>query len=150
MATPKKKTVTAKKTSATGKTRAKKQAPVPVDEDGFMCLQGELLWKYRAVDAEYRNTVLAMDGKQREILEELKKYPDLQRMVGERDALTISVRLHQNELIEVYKVISDALHIADMTNVSIDDRTGRVFVLDDGKQIPVKPVKPKTRRKTVH
>lgn len=111
----------------------------PTDEEGVLVLQGELLWKWRALDAEMRHAGLAVQEKQREIDDEVAKHETLKTLIGDKHGL---VRAHSQAQIEMKALLGEMekqLGIS-MERVSIDDKTGRVYVLDDaGQAIPQKP-----------
>jgi hypothetical protein len=135
------------KTAPTSKTAPKVAASHPyVDAEGFLCLHGELLWKFRAVDAEYRNLVLGVEAKRNLIAEEIKKHPELAQMLAERDAITQQANAYLGEVRAVQAEIEKALSVK-LQECTIDDKTGRVFQLVDGKAEPMLP--PGTPKKPV-
>ena len=101
---------------------------VPVDDDGIAVLRGELFWKWKAADTEVRNADLALKLKQTEIAKMLEQHPEIQKAMDDRTALVNKSVQTQNELRAVYKDLETHLGI-EMTNVSIDDQTGRIYVL---------------------
>lgn len=119
--------------------RSKKPAlgdGIRVDDDGFPYLGGELLWKFRAVDAEYKNAVLAMNMKIAELDAEMSKHPDIKRLIGERESLALVMKDAIKELGNVNRQIEEEVGV-QLSNCSIDDKTGRIFMLD-GSVPPMK------------
>jgi hypothetical protein len=109
-----------------------------VDADGFLCLTGTLLWKYRAIDAEYRNTQLAALRKQADIEEEIQKHDRLRGLVAERRALLGESSVRATELQAVQQEIEATLGVS-LKDCAIDDKSGRIFTLRaDGTQEPVR------------
>jgi hypothetical protein len=106
-------------------------------EDSFLYLKGELLWKYRAVDAEYRNFMLALNMKKQEVQNEFDKHPELAKLIRERDYLLSQASIHAKEVQEVNMQIEKELKV-ELKNCSIDDKTGRIFVLDNGVEVAPK------------
>ena len=132
----------AKKTSATpknGHTNGHGDAR-HVDDEGNLCLAGELFWKYRALDAEYRNAVLAQMNKNLEMVEELKKHPELMKIVAEKDALGESAKRQAIALSELMETIGKVLG-TDLAQCSIDDKSGRIFIHENGEMVPLKATK---------
>lgn len=129
------------------KATTKAQHQPPVDEDGVLILRGELFWKWRALDADIKRTRTEADAKQATIDAEIAKHDVLKSLIGDKHAL---VREHSQHVLEMHAVhveMEKTLGV-DIKNVSIDDKSGRVHVLDaDGTPTPLKP---KTKRsKTV-
>jgi hypothetical protein len=109
-----------------------------VDADGFVCLTGTLLWKYRAIDAEYRNAQLAALRKQVEIEEEVQKHDHLRGLIAERKALLGESSVRATELQAVQQEIETTLGVS-LRNCAIDDKSGRIYLLgEDGTQKPVR------------
>ena len=117
------------------------------DSDGFLCLRGEILWKFRAVDAEHRNLLLGVEQKRAAVAEEITKHPDLLRLIGERDALILQANQHSKEVMSIQQEIEASLGI-ELKDCTIDDKTGRLFILTNGEQVPVLPKKPTKTVKT--
>jgi hypothetical protein len=123
-------------------------ADVFVDTDGVICLRGELLWKYRAVDAEYRNILLAIGQKDSAIRLEIQKNRTLSALMAEKETLQVSKKSHEVELNEVHSSIESVLGIS-LKECAIDDKTGRVFSFaEDGKTIPLLAKKKRSPRKS--
>jgi hypothetical protein len=129
-------------------TRTKKSTTAPasngehLDSDGFLCLKGALFWKWRAVDAEYRNTEMAYKEKVRVVAEEIQKHPELVKAMAERDAIGVAVKARAKEVQEVYADIEKEYGIKLGEGFSIDDTTGRMYQLDNGQRTPVAPPTP--------
>lgn len=119
----------------------KKVSP-PVDDDGILVLRGEMFFRWKSADSEMRNAELSLKLKQIEVAKLLEQYPDVQRALDERTALVNKSLQTQTDLRTVYKDLEGHLGV-EMTHVSIDDQTGRVYVLQDGVMGPMIPSKKK-------
>jgi len=132
------------------KTKAPKAPKAPVvhplgdavDGDGFYCIKGELLWKYRAASSEFENTQLRLARNKEALIIETSKHPEIKALRDEQAALLGASSLALKELEEVQKQISGMLGV-DLKNCGIDDKTGRIHVVDSltGKTEPLAPKK---------
>ena len=139
------------------KSKAVAAAPAPaanplgdlVDDDGFYCVKGELLWKYRAASSEFENTQLRLANNKAALIAEMAKHPEIKALRDEQAALLGASSTAMRELEEVQKQISEKLGV-DLKNCGIDDKTGRIHIVDTatGRTEPLAPAKPgkKTRR----
>jgi len=116
-----------------------------MDQDGCLVLQGELFWKWKAADSEQRYVSSAIQLKQKEIDAILDKYPDVKALLGDKNSLIQRSIVAQNEMRNVLAGLEEHLGMS-MKNVSIDDTTGKVFILSATGGEPA-PVKPKARSK---
>lgn len=117
----------------------------PVDDDGVLVLQGELFWKWRALDADIRRTKIEADAKQAAIDAEIAKLPELKRLIDERHGLVREHAQHSLEMRSVHAEMEKLLGV-EVKNISVDDKTGRVHVLAaDGTPSPAKPAKPRAK-----
>ncbi len=129
------------------KTKAKTEPVVHqlgdlVDDDGFYCVKGDLLMRYRTFSAEYENTQLKLLLNRQNLAAEMAKHPELKTLRDEQNALLGASSSALHELEEVQKQISEKLGI-DLKNCGIDDKTGRIHVVDTqtGKTEPLAPPK---------
>jgi len=116
---------------------------LPVDDQGFVCLQGELLWKYRALDSEYRSACVGVTQKDAELAVELAKpeHQIIRQLHSDRIALKIEAARKGESLSEFNRDVEKKMGVS-LQACSIDDETGRIYILQDGAQ---KPISGKTR-----
>lgn len=96
-------------------------------EDDFKYLTGELFWKYRAIDAEFRNAMLALNIKKSQLAAEFEKNPQIVKLINERDVMAQQVSEQAKEVQAVNSEIEEKLGIK-LRNCSIDDKTGRIYI----------------------
>lgn len=117
--------------------KAKKQPSnghaAPTDEQGFYYLPKELLMEYRALDSECRHVHLCLRMTTQELDALLAKHPEIQTKILEKGNLTMEARNKTEALREVYARI-EALYGITMKDIAIDDLSGRMQVVTDGKQ----------------
>jgi len=130
-------------------TEPKKNGTVPdatkhVDDDGFLCLKGDLFWRWRALDAELRAAIAEMESAQQQIQVEIAKQPELSALLQRKAALAGTISTAKTELLTVQGEIENALGIS-LKEHAFDDKTGRLYNLTaEGSQGD--PMKPKSRR----
>jgi hypothetical protein len=96
-----------------------------IDSEGFVCLAGHLLWKYRAVDAEFRNAHLALVQKQAELDAELQKHEKIRALLLDKATIARLAGEKKSELQGVHHEIESVIGVS-LANCAIDDQTGRV------------------------
>lgn len=115
-------------------------SPEHIDADGFYCVKGALLWKYRALDAEARNAGLSLQRAQEAIAREIAAHPTLKGLFADEKEALKNLSTKKSEIQAVYAEIG-ALFGVDLKDCAIDDETGRLHVLGDGGQPkPLRPV----------
>ena len=142
----------------TAKKRSPRNAPNPptpsVDAEGFLCLSGDLFWKYRALDSDYARAQLELLQVKANIKAEIDRCPALKDLLAREGNLLAKSALALNELQMVNLEIEGCLGIS-LENCAIDDRTGRVYDLNpDGEKTAKRPkmqagtqTKPKSPKK---
>lgn len=113
-----------------------------VDADGYLCLRGEDLWKYRAVDAEYHKLIAQKAALDEGLKLLLSKYPDVKELFDKRNSIAAEMVKAQKNLVEVHQQIEAKFGVT-LTNCAIDDATGRLHELVGNK--PGEPLKPKLK-----
>lgn len=119
--------------------------PQHVDGDGMVCVGGELLWKWRAAEAESRALDATIKVKSHELDTLLNAAPEIKTLLTERQSLIGQSVRAQQEYQGVLKQIEAETGVP-MKDASIDDSTGRIYLLGAGGGAPV-PVQTKPRRK---
>lgn len=118
------------------KARQNEQAvenPALVDEQGYYYLPKNLLMEYRALDSECRHTHLCLRMTSQELDALLTKYPEVQTKMIEKANLVMECSNKGAALRELYQRIEGAYPIK-MSDIAIDDITGRMQVVTSGKQ----------------
>ena len=130
-----------KKTTATVETPS-----TPIDEEGFYYLPKPLLMEYRALDSECRHAHLCLRVISQELDALLTKNPEIQRKMAEKAALISEASNKKDALQEVHKTI-EAIFNVKITEIAIDDLTGHIHQLVEGKAsgIPMKALTPATK-----
>ncbi len=125
----------------------KNGTPPSVDEEGFLCLKGDRLWKWRALDAEVRAALAELEMASQQIALEISKNPELSALIQKKAALAGTISTAKTELLTVQREIEEAMHVS-LKDCSFDDKTGRLYNLAaDGSQgEPMKPSKHKKPR----
>lgn len=116
-----------------------------VDGDGYLCLRGEDLWRYRAVDAEFHKLVAQKAALDEGLKNLLTKYPDVKELFDKRNSLAAELVKAQKNLTEVHQLIEAKFGVI-LTNCAIDDATGRLHELVNNK--PGEPLKPHLKSKS--
>lgn len=158
---------TAKKTTKKPATRKKSTADAVKKEDdaGFACVLGELLWRYRAISAEWNEAQALL----REVLLQEEKeyakevYAPLRKLRSQIKHMQLENSGKTAELTQVQAAIAERFNLPDLKNCAIDSTTGRIYLLDDegtGVQKPAtlrtlnakhkKPTSRKTKKTAVH
>ena len=115
-----------------------------VDEDGILCLKGDLFWKWRALDSELRAATSELTQVKSDISIEIAKHSALAEMISRQAGLIGQVSVAKGELLNVQAEIEKKLSVK-LTDCAFDDKTGRLYNLaEDGSRGA--PVKPKARR----
>jgi len=128
----------------------KKPAPAkpapPLDEDGFMRLTGDRLWKWRALDAELRAGIVELDSVKRQIATEIARHPALAGLLSKQGELGAGISVARAELAKVLEEIEAEFGV-DLKQCAFDDKTGRLYNLtEDGERgTPMKKTKRRTR-----
>jgi len=104
-----------------------------VDEQGFYYLPKALLMEYRALDSECRHIHLCLRMTSQELDALLTKHPEIQMKILEKGNLTMEARNKGESLKELYLRIEGTYPIK-MSDIAIDDITGRMQVVTNGKQ----------------
>jgi hypothetical protein len=104
----------------------------PVDEMGFYYLPKELLMEYRAKDSEFRHAHLSLRMVGQELNALLTQHPEIAQKMAERDALTQECTNRKNALVEVHHDI-ERIYSVQVQNIGIDDLTGRLHQIVEGK-----------------
>lgn len=120
---------------------------VLVDDEGYYRIPPLLLMEYRAKDSECRHAHLALRVVTQELDQLLTKYPDVQKKMAEKAALAIDATNTTNAIREVHAQLEKTFGVS-IQNISIDDESGRIYQLVDGKQAeePMRPAKKKAKR----
>lgn len=113
----------------------------PVDDEGNFCLSGDRLWKYRALDAELRTAMIALDSVKREIAAEIAKHPELTSLMGKQLECFGALGTAKAEF-TTFQAEIEALFGVSLKECAFDDRTGRLHHLSDGGE-PGDPMKAK-------
>jgi hypothetical protein len=121
-------------------------SPDYLDDEGYYVLKGELLWQYRALDAEIRN--LNMDAKIRsdELAAELDKHPEIKELISAKNAITAETAVKMHDLALLNKKIEDVFKV-NLKNCAIDDKTGRIHEFVDGAPQAMRMPEPKSSKK---
>jgi len=109
----------------------KSTAP-PVDSDGFYVIPRDLLLEYRAKDAECRHAHLLLRVCSSELDMLLLKHPDIRQKMTEKATMIIEAASKKTSLVEVHQMIEVIFGIK-ITDIGIDDMTGRIHQLAEGK-----------------
>lgn len=119
------------------------------DDAGYYCVKSDLLWKYRAVSSEYENVQLRLTNCKIQLQAEMAKHPEIKALRDEQSALLAASQQAMKELEEVQQQISARLGI-DLKNCGIDDKTGRIHVVntETGKSEPLLSTKKKVTRRS--
>lgn len=111
-------------------------------------IEGELLWKYRALDSEYVKVQTQRMTIDTEIKAAIEAHPVLKELYGRKNSLAAESSAAMKELQEVLKEVEDKLGV-NLKECSIDDKTGIVHVHKDGKTVPmVAEAKQSTKKST--
>ncbi len=108
------------------------------DEEGHYRLTGELFWKYRAVDSDYVRVQAAVLHNKEQINAFIEKTPELRDLFAKKTELMNQSSITVGELMAVQAQI-EKLFGVDLKECSIDDKTGVLHVLKDGKEVPMSP-----------
>lgn len=125
---------------------AKAPAVPLVDDEGFLCLQGELLWKWRALDAELRTANLEIETTQARISAEIEKNPALKELLSQKASLAGQLSSAKTELNSVLAQVEQVMGVS-LKDCAFDDKSGRLYNLgeDGSRGAPLKPSKKKKR-----
>jgi len=145
-----KKTVAKAKTTKVGTTRTKKNgvSVAPVDENGFLVLPKPMLMEYRALDSECRHTHLMLRVASDTLTAMLSKQPEIQAAMQNKGALIAEAANKKNALTELHTTI-EKIYGVRITEIAIDDDTGRIHRLVDGTAAPdaLKPATPPPKKR---
>ena len=119
------------------------------DEDGVLCLKGDLFWKWRALDSELRAAVAEMEQTKDRIAVEISKHPELAEMISRQAGLAGTVSIAKTSLLQVQEEIETRMGVK-LKDCAFDDKTGRLYnLMDDGTRgDPVKTPKRRVRKAT--
>lgn len=115
------------------------------DADGYLCLRGEDLWKFRAVDAEYNKLQAQLSEVRQQIKTQLEAHPELKAVFDKQLSLVGELKKAETNLREVHKYIEKKFGV-DLTKCGIDDDTGRLQQVVNDKMTPLKPTTKKSKR----
>jgi hypothetical protein len=135
-----------KPSSAKKKTSTPRVVPpaLPLDEDGFLCLTGDRLWKWRAHDAELRTATLELESLKQRIAHEVSRHPELSALLGQQAGAMGAVSTARAELSAVQTEIEKEFGVS-LAECAFDDKTGRLYHLkEDGER--GEPMKTKAKR----
>jgi len=113
-------------------TTSVKSTTPPVDSDGFYVLPRDLLLEYRAKDAECRHAHLLLRVCTSELDMLLLKHPEIRQKMTDKASMIVESANKKNALLEVHQMIEVIFGIK-ITDIGIDDMTGRIHQLADGK-----------------
>ena len=105
---------------------------VPIDEAGFYYLPKALLMEWRAMDAECRTAHMGLRIATAELDAMLNKHPEIQKKIMEKASMVTEAANKKHALVEVHGTIEQIYGIK-ITDIAIDDVTGRMHSLADGK-----------------
>ncbi len=111
---------------------------VTTDEEGFPVLKGELFWKWRALQSDLRRLDADIALHSKAVDAELDKLPELRELLHRRTSAIQQRMTAGAEYKELLVTLEKHLGFP-MTNVSIDDVSGRVHRLEEGA--PASPAK---------
>ena len=118
--------------------------PDITDEDGILCLKGDLFWKWRALDSELRTATIELEQTKANISIEIAKHQVLAELISKQAGLVGQVSVAKGELLNVQAEIEKKMSVK-LADCAFDDKTGRLYNLaEDGTRGA--PVKPKARR----
>ena len=124
------------------------QLPSPnVDEEGCLCIQGALLWKWRALDAELRAHLTEMEQLKSHLSAEIGKHPEIGKLIGDQAGLAAQISIAKSELNNVHAEIESLLKVS-LKDCAFDDKTGRLYNLAENgtRGEPVKPPRRRVRK----
>lgn len=104
----------------------------PVDEMGFYYLPKELLMEYRAKDSEFRHAHLSLRMVGQELNALLTQHPEIAQKMAEKEALAAECNNRKAALLEVHSSI-EQIYAVKIQNIGIDDLTGRLHHIVEGK-----------------
>jgi hypothetical protein len=121
-----------------------------MDSEGFLCIQGTTLWKWRALDAELRALLSEMEQVKARVSAEIAKHQELASLFGIQAGLAGQISVAKGELNSVQSEIESQLGVP-LKDCAFDDKTGRLYNLaqDGTRGEPVKPPKKRRVRKSV-
>jgi len=115
------------------------------DEDGFLCLKGDQLWKWRALEAEHRAANVELSMVSQRIQMEIAKHPELPTLLAKQKEMLSTISISHAELVNVQAEIEKAFGVS-LKECAFDDKTGRLYNLTaDGQRTAVKPSKKRRR-----
>ena len=115
------------------------------DDEGYLRLTGDRLWKWRALDAELRAAQAELETVSHQIQVEIAKNPDLSAMLQKKASLAGTMSTAKAEIASMQAEIEKDLGIS-LKEHAFDDKTGRLYHLGpDGSQ--GEPVKQKSRKR---
>lgn len=98
------------------------------DAEGFLCLSGDTLWKWRAFDAEVRAAQAELDSVNHRIQVEISKNQELASLLQKKAALSGSLSTAMKDLLGVQQEIEKNMGIS-LKDHAFDDKTGRLYNL---------------------
>ncbi len=101
-----------------------------VDEDGFLCLKGDRLWKWRALEAALRAAQAEMDSVQQRLQIEVAKNPELPPLFAKKIELANNISMAKTEVLALQAEIEKVFGVS-LTECAFDDKTGRLYNLND-------------------
>ena len=114
-----------------------RRLPLQYDAEGCLLLRGELFFRWKASDAELSRLDADIKLASHEVDALLREQPVLSKLLNDRAALIQQTVTSRHEQMSVLKMLEEHLGLS-MSNVSIDDQTGRVHVHANGALIAVK------------
>jgi len=131
------------------RTATPKHQGILVDNEGVLCLRGEMFWKFKAVDAEHRRAVAELAESTRKLSEAIDKNPEIKALYTARQRLLGEVSTAKNALAETSEALEKQMGVS-LRECSIDDETGRVYRILPSGPVPLVPVPPskKTQRRS--
>ena len=126
-----------------------------IDEAGFYYLPKALLMEWRAMDAECRTAHLSLRVATQELDALLAEQPAIKKKMAEKASMISEAANKKNALVEVHHTIEQIYNVK-ITDIAIDDVTGRLHILaagkptfeEDGKPVMLRPepvVRPKSK-----
>ena len=118
--------------------------PRHVDADGFLCLQGAHLWKWRALDAELRAAAVELVSTEHKILAVVAQHEQLSSLIQQKAGFAAVISHTRTEIQNTQAEIEKDLGIS-LKNYSFDDKTGRLHDLTP-TVVQSAPVRKSTRK----
>lgn len=124
---------------ATRKSKAAPSAKTFVDSDGFVCLSGELFWKWKALEAANRAATIELEDVQKRIALETQKHPELVALMERRGGVMGELSVARSGMTEIVKQFEDGTGLV-YAECAINDQSGRVFHVKQDGTIDAAPI----------